>query len=321
MRSTIRFAGLTAAAAVLAVAGHAPGVAQADEADRMEFIVVSHGAAADPFWSVVINGVNEAAAEMDVDVTYRAPERFDMVEMQQLLDAAIAADPDGIVVTIPDADALGGAIEEALAAGIPVISMNTGADVYADFGILAHVGQTEYEAGVGGGERMAEQGVTNAICINHEVGNVALDQRCEGFQEGLGEDATVEVLSVDPDPTDVRDSVVAHITRNPDVEGLLAVGPVGMHPSLDALRQEGVIGDMVVGSFDLSPEILEAVESGEMAFAIDQQQYLQGYLPIVLLKEYNKYGVMPAGIVRTGPGFVTQENAADVIDWSAEGYR
>lgn len=311
-----RLLGLTAAAALLA----GTGAAQAQD-QELEFIVVSHGAAADPFWSVVINGVDEAAEELDVDVTYRAPERFDMVEMQQLLDAAIAADPDGIVVTIPDADALGGSIEEAIDAGIPVISMNTGADVFQDFGVLTHVGQTEYEAGVGGGERMAEAGVTNAVCINHEVGNVALDQRCEGFQEGLGEDASVEVLSVDPDPTDVRDSVVAHLTRNPDVEGLLAVGPVGMHPSLDALRQEGVIDDMVVGSFDLSPEILEAVESGEMAFAIDQQQYLQGYLPIVLLKEFNKYGVMPAGIVRTGPGFVTQDNAADVIDWSADGYR
>ena len=314
MRKKTGLIGLTAGAALLAGSGAA-------QAQDMDFIVVSHGAAADPFWSVVINGVNEAAEELGVNVTYRAPERFDMVEMQQLLDAAIAANPDGIVVTIPDADALGGTIEEAIAAGIPVVSMNTGADVFQNFGVLAHVGQTEYEAGVGGGERMAAAGVTSAICINHEVGNVALDLRCEGFQDGLGDDADVEVLSVAPDPTDVRDSVVAYLTRNPDVQGLLAVGPVGMHPSLDALRQEGVIDNMVVGSFDLSPEILDAVESGEMAFAIDQQQYLQGYLPIVLLKEYNKYGVMPSGVVRTGPGFVTQDDAAAVRDWSAEGYR
>lgn len=314
MHTKARLVGLTAAVALLAGAGTA-------QAQDLNFIVVSHGAAADPFWSVVINGVNEAADELDVNVDYRSPERFDMVEMQQLLDAAIAANPDGIIVTIPDADALGGTIEEALAEGIPVISMNTGADVFEEFGVLAHVGQTEYEAGYGGGQRMADLGVTRAICINHEVGNVALDLRCDGFRDGLGEGAEVEVLSVAPDPTDVRDSVVAHITRDPDVEGLLAVGPVGMHPSLDALRQEGVIDDMVVGSFDLSPEILDAVENGEMAFAIDQQQYLQGYLPVVLLKEYNKYGVMPAGIVRTGPGFVTQEDAAAVRDWSAAGYR
>ena len=294
-------------------------MAQAD--DDFSFIVVSHGAAADPFWSVVVNGVDEAADDLGVSVDYRSPPTFDMVEMRQLLDAAIAADPDGIVVSIPDVDALGDTIEDAIAEGIPVVSMNTGDDVFEDLGILAHVGQTEYEAGYGGGERMAEAGVQTAICVNHEVGNVALDLRCDGFQDGLGEDADVEVLAVDPDPTDVRDSVVAYLSRNQDVEGILAVGPVGMHPVLDALHQEGLVGEIEAGSFDLSPEILDAVEAGDMAFAIDQQQYLQGYLPIALLKQYNKYGVMPAGVVRTGPGFVTQDDAADVRDWSEAGYR
>src|SRR3546814_5378411 len=88
--------------------------------------------------------------------------------------------------------------------------MNSGSDVAKELGILVHVGQTEYEAGLGGGERMKEAGVTNALCINQEVGNVALDLRCEGFAEGLG--GTTEVLAVSMDPTEIRNALTAYLS-------------------------------------------------------------------------------------------------------------
>ena len=141
-------------------------------------MVVSHGQSSDPFWSVAANGVQAAADDMGVEVEYQAPGTFDMVEMSQIIEAAVASQPDGLVVTIPDADALGPAIEAAVAAGVPVISMNSGSDDFADLGVLVHVGQTEYEAGLIAGQRMAAEGVTNAICVNQEVGNTALDLRC-----------------------------------------------------------------------------------------------------------------------------------------------
>ncbi len=175
------------------------GVAQRD----FRFIVVSHGQSSDPFWSVAANGANAAAADMGVTVEYQAPGTFDMAAMSQLIDTAVASQPDGLVVTIPDADALGGAIEDAIAAGIPVISMNSGSDVFADLGVLVHVGQTEFEAGLIAGQEMAKAGVTNALCINQEVGNAALDLRCEGFADGLG--GTVNVIPVDlADPSGRR---------------------------------------------------------------------------------------------------------------------
>ena len=107
-----------------------------------------------------------------------------MVAMAQLIDAAVASEPDGLVVSIPDAEALGDSIKAAVDAGIPVISMNSGSDVAEELGVLNHVGQTEYEAGLGGGQRMGEAGVKNALCVNQEVGNVALDERCQGFTDG-----------------------------------------------------------------------------------------------------------------------------------------
>jgi simple sugar transport system substrate-binding protein len=300
--------------------GDGDGVAQRD----FRFVVVTHGQASDPFWSVASNGVNDAAADMGVEVEYQAPETFDMVAMSQLIDAAVASEPDGLVVSIPDADALGDSIQSAVDAGIPVISMNSGSDVFADLGVLVHVGQTEREAGFLAGERFAEAGVQNPICINQEVGNVALDLRCEGFFDGLGQEG--DVIPVDlADPTGAQEQVAGVLQSNPDIDGILTLGPTGAEPTLAALEEAGLLGEVTFATFDLSPRVLEEIDAGNMLFAIDQAQYLQGYLPIVLLTKFLETGAIPLGredrVIMTGPQFVTQENAAQVIEASEQGLR
>ena len=288
------------------------------------FVVVTHGQASDPFWSVAANGVQAAAEDMGVQVEYQAPETFDMVAMSQLIDAAVASQPDGLVVSIPDADALGPSIRAAVDAGIPVISMNSGSDVFADLGVLVHVGQTEFEAGLIAGQRFADEGVKNAICINQEVGNVALDLRCQGFEKGLGQ--KVPVIPVDlADPTGAQETVAGVLQEQSDLDGILTLGPTGAEPTLAALDQAGLLGQVKFATFDLSPEVLEAIDGGDMLFAIDQAQYLQGYLPIVLLTKYLETGALPLGsvdrVILTGPQIVTQETAAQGVDFSAEGLR
>jgi simple sugar transport system substrate-binding protein len=308
------------AEAPAAAEAEAPAAQQRD----VRIVVVSHGQASDPFWSVVQNGVNQAATDMGVTVEYQAPQTFDMVAMAQLIDAAVASEPDGLVVSIPDADALGDSIRAAVAAGIPVISMNSGSDVAAELGILNHVGQTEYEAGYGGGQRMAAAGATNAICVNQEVGNVALDLRCQGFTDAMAEaGGTVEVLAVElADPVDAQQRIAAALTANPDADSMLTLGPTGAAPALAALEESGQLGQILLATFDLSPEVLEAVRDGNMLFAIDQQQYLQGYLPIVMLTLYaTNLNTIANPVLMTGPGFVTQETAERVIDLSAAGTR
>ena len=309
-----RFATLAATAAL------ALGMASAAMAqDAPRIVVVVHGQAADPFWSVVKNGVDAAQKDTGATVEYRSPATFDMVEMAQLINAAVASKPDGLVVSIPDAAALGDAIKNAVASGIPVVSMNSGSDVREQLGVLVHVGQTEFEAGEGGGKKMKEAGVTKAICVNQEVGNVALDMRCEGFAKGLG--GEVKVVAVSMDPTEIQSAVKAQFAGNSDIGGVLALGPAAAEPTLAALNELDVLDKVKLGTFDLSPGVLEAIRDGKMLFAIDQQQYLQGYLPVVLLNLYHKYGVMPAGTVMTGPGFVTKDTAAQVIELSAAGIR
>jgi simple sugar transport system substrate-binding protein len=315
------------AALALVVAGCGGGEEGAEQqggggAERgdIRIAVVTHGQASDPFWSVVKNGVDQGAEDMGVEVEYNAPQTFDMVKMSQLIDAAVASEPDGLVVSIPDADALRESIQKANEAGIPIVSINSGSDVSEELGALTHVGQTEFIAGEGAGERLAEEGVDNALCINQEVGNVALDQRCEGFEQGLG--GEVQVVAVDlTNPTDAQAKIETAVSQNPDINGMLALGPTGAEPALKALRESGKLQDIKLATFDLAPSVLEAIRDGDMVFAVDQQQYLQGYLPIVFLTNYAQYGVTPTSEVLTGPAFVTQENAQQVINLSKKGIR
>lgn len=283
-------------------------------ADRSAILieVVTHGQASDPFWSIFKNGVDQGGKDMGVKVEYSAPDTFDMVKMASLIDAAVAKKPQGLVVSIPDATALGPSIEKAVAAGIPVISANSGSDVFAKLGLLTHVGQDEAIAGRAAGERMKAAGVTDALCINQEVGNAGLDARCNGFAEGLAGKSTV--IQVDlKDPTGAQNAIAAAIGANPSVNGVLALGPTGSAPTLAALAQLKNT-TIKVATFDLSKDVLDAIEAGTMLFAIDQQQYLQGYLPIVFLTYDNLYGLVPGGgqPVYTGPGFVTKDNVGTV---------
>jgi simple sugar transport system substrate-binding protein len=300
--------------------GGGGGVAQRD----FRFVVVTHGQASDPFWSVAANGVEAAGEDMGVTVEYQAPGTFDMVEMAQLIDAAVASEPDGLVVSLPDADALGPSIEAAVDAGIPVITMNSGSDVFADLGVLVHVGQTEFEAGLIAGQRFAEEGVQSPICLNQEVGNAALDLRCEGFFEGLGVQGEVIAVDLD-DPTSTTETVAGALQNNPDIDGILTLGPTGAAPTIAALQEAGTLGEIAFATFDLSPEVLQAISDGDMLFAIDQAQYLQGYLPIVFLTKYLETGAIPLGredrVVMTGPQIVTAETADDVLQYSEEGIR
>jgi simple sugar transport system substrate-binding protein len=310
------------AAAVFAAA-LIPGAASA-QGQPYRFVVVTHGQASDPFWSVVKNGVDQGAKDMGVNVEYQAPPRFDMVAMSQLIDAAVASKPDGLVVSIPDADALGPSIKRAVAAGIPVISMNSGSDVAQSLGILTHVGQTEFEAGQGGGTQMSVAGVKHALCVNQEVGNTALDLRCNGFKDTMSKaGATVDVLAVDlNNPTDAQQRITAALQADSTIDGVMALGPTGAAPALAALTQMGKLGQIKLATFDLSPDVLQAIAAGNMLFAIDQQQYLQGYLPIMLLKLYKaNLNTIANPVLMTGPGFVTKDNAQQVIALSAAGTR
>ena len=298
--------------------------ARPERAD-LRFVVVTHGVAVDPFWSVVTNGVGDAGEELGVRVDYQAIVTFDMVAMSQMIDAAVASRPDGLVVSIPDEDALGPSIRAAVAAGIPVISINSGDQSYQALGVLTHVGQAEYDSGYQGGERLMAAGVRKALCVNHEVGNVSLDLRCQGLIDAMAQaGGSVSVLAVDlADPEDTQQRIRGALVADPFLDGILTLATIGAEPALRALEEIDRAGAVPLGTFDLSPTVLDAVRDGDMLFAIDQQQYLQGYLPIVFLTKYLETGTIPGAgrAIPTGPGFVTAETAENVMSLSERGLR
>ena len=293
---------------------------------NLKFYVITHGQASDPFWSVVKKGVDQAAKDMGVTAIYEAPTSttFDVVAMSHLIDTAVAAHPAGLVVSVPDPTGLGPSIKAAVAAGIPVISINSGSDAAKSLGVLVHIGQTEEQAGIGGGQKMGTAGVKHALCVNQEVGNAALALRCKGFKEGLAQTGgTVTEIGVNlSSPTQTQQTIEAALQHNPTIDGILTLGPTGATPAIKALQDLNKTGQIKLATFDLSSDVLNAIKGGQMMFAIDQQQYLQGYLPIVLLTLYKtNLNTIANDILQTGPGFVTSDNVSQVIKLTAQGTR
>ena len=292
----------------------------------LKFYVITHGQASDPFWSVVKKGVDQAAKDMGVTAIYESPASttFDVVAMSHLIDTAVAAHPAGLVVSIPDPTGLGPSIKAAVAAGIPVISINSGSDVAKSLGVLVHVGQTEEQAGIGGGQKMGAAGVKHALCVNQEVGNAALALRCKGFKEGLAQTGgTVTEIGVNlSSPTQTQQTIEAALQHDPSIDGILTLGPTGATPALKALQDLNKTGKIKLATFDLSSDVLNGIKGGQILFAIDQQQYLQGYLPIVLLTLYKtNLNTIANDILQTGPGYVTSDNVSQVIQLTAQGTR
>ncbi|MEU6713490.1 sugar ABC transporter substrate-binding protein [Nonomuraea sp. NPDC046802] len=282
------------------------------------FSVITHGAPGDSFWDVVKNGAEAAGKRYGVKVTYQGD--GDPAKQSQLIDQAVSEKVDGIVVSMANPDALKEAIGKAVAAKIPVVTINSGADSSKAFGAITHVGQSEDVAGRGAGEQLRAAGVTKLLCVIHEAGNVGLDQRCKGAEQTLG--GAVERLQVDvSNLADVTSKVAAKLQSDKQVGGVLALNPAVAVAARDAIRDAG--SQAKLATFDLSADVVAAIKDGEILFAVDQQQYLQGYLPITFLNLYkDNLNTVGGGLpVNTGPGFVTKDNAEQVAKLAEAGTR
>lgn len=284
-------------------------------------MAVHSNPAEDLFWGVVEKGAKDAAAAMGIEL--KSGGSGQPTEQAQLIETYVADGVDGIIVSLANPDALKDAIKKATDAGIPVITINSGAGVYKEFGALTHVGQTEKVAGNGAGEQFNKAGATKVLCVIHEEANIGLEERCDGLTETF----TGEVERFNVATTGVKDvagtvaSIQDKLTADASIDGILALNPVIGIAARDAVQAVG--GSQKIATFDLSTDVLDSIAAGEMMFAVDQQQYLQGYLPVVMLYLYNtNLNTVGGGLpVLTGPGIVDQSNAAQVKDLAAQGTR
>jgi simple sugar transport system substrate-binding protein len=313
----------------LVVRGNGPRAPDASAApetagrgDDVRIAVVTHGQASSPFWATVRNGIEEAARQTDVSVSYRSPDTYSVPRMQALIDEAVAGKPDGLVVSIPSAG-VAEPVRRAVRAGIPVVSINSGLERSRALGALAHVGQPEDRAGLGAGERLVRAGVRRGLCVVHEVGNAGLAERCRGFARALRRaGGTARSVAVNVQDLSNLRQVLAEAIRAGHIDGVLTLNTDAAEAAAEALGGRAGAG-VRLATFDLSPAVLDAVRSGRIAFAVDQQAYLQGYLPIVLLAQRIRYGLFPTEpkLYATGPAFVTRATAARVLALSRRNIR
>jgi simple sugar transport system substrate-binding protein len=318
-RNAVKTSIIRAVAAAAALALPLAGLSGPARADKERFVFVSHGPDSDSWWNVIKNALKNAGDDMKVTVEYRNPPTGDLADMARIIEQAAASNPSGIMVTIADVDVLEGPITAAIAKGIPVITVNSGTQEQSKkLGALMHVGQPEYVAGKGAGERAKKAGVTKFLCVNHYITNPASVERCQGYADALGVPLADQMVDSGIDPTEVYNKVKAYLTTHPDTNGILTLGPNSAEPTLKLLRDTGETGKYHFIAFDLSPDIAQGIKDGIIESAIDQQPYLQGYLPVVFLTMNARYGVTPGNDVNTGPGFVTKDNIAVVEKFAGE---
>ena len=279
--------------------------------------VITHGEG-DSFWAVAKKGAEDAGKQMGVTVKY-SESANDPQKQAQLIDSAVTEKVDGIATSAPNPDAIRDSLKKATDAGIAVITLNSGAEDYQDLGAITHVGQTETIAGEGAGAKFKEAGAKKLLCVIHEQSNIGLNQRCDGAKKGFGgEVENLQVKGVNDIQTTLTE-IQSKLQSDDAIDAVLTLNPDIAVAARDAVKGAG--SSAKLGTFDLSGDVVKAIQDGEIEFAVDQQQYLQGYLPVVFLTLYktNANTVGGGQPVLTGPGFVDKANVATVEKLAGEG--
>jgi simple sugar transport system substrate-binding protein len=284
----------------------------------LTYAVVTHSGPGDAFWDRVKSGAERAGSDYGVNVTYNADP--DPAKQSQLIDNAVAQEVDGIVVSMANPDGLQSSIEKAVAAGVPVVTINSGIERSAEFGALTHIGQSETVAGEAVGDRLSEEGLTNVLCVIQEAGNVGLEERCGSAASTFT--GSMENLQVDgTNDAEVKATIKSKLQADSSIDGILTLGGQYAIDAVGAVDEAG--SEATVATFDLSEDVVTNIEDGAILFAVDQQPYVQGFLGVtaLYLDSINGNQIGGGQPVYSGPAFVTEENAAEVAEYAANGTR
>ncbi|CAG9274664.1 sugar ABC transporter substrate-binding protein [Paraburkholderia unamae] len=338
-------------AAALALAAGLTGAsvlaAQTAQAADAHFVLISHAPDSDSWWNTIKNAIKQADEDWNVETDYRNPPNGDIADMSRLIEQAAARNYDGVIVTIADYDVLKSSIGKVTEKKIPLVTINSGTEEQsAKLGAIMHVGQPEYVAGKAAGEKAKAAGVKSFLCVNHFATNAVSFERCRGFADALGVDYKSSTIDSGQDPTEIQSKVSAYLRNHPNTGAILTLGPVPAAAALKAVEQMGLAGKIYFCTFDFSDDIAKAIRAGTIQFAIDQQPYLQGYIPVAVLaivkKEHTTdpqkirqileanpkfkqrletYGLQPSygpKNIRSGPGFITKENLDKVVKYAGQ---
>lgn len=314
-------AGVLAAGALLLSAcsgtGQSQGAADANKLD-LTYAVVTHGAPGDAFWDRVKSGAERAGKDYGVKVEYSSDP--DPAKQSQLIDGAVADKVDGIVVSMANPDGLENSVKSAVAAGVPVVTINSGLEKFKEFGAITHVGQSESIAGQAVGERLNQENLKNVLCVIQEAGNVGLETRCASAAKAFN--GKMSNLQVDgTDDNAVESTITSKLQSDKSIDGVLTLGGQYAIDAVSAVDQSG--SSAKVATFDLSEDVIKDIQDGKILFAVDQQPFVQGYVGVtaLYLKSINGNDLGGGQPVYSGPAFITKDNADQVAKFAAKGTR
>ena len=265
-------------------------VANAATSGTPRFVFISHAPDSDKWWNVIRNGLKHASEDFGVVIDYKNPPTGDLKDMVKLIDESSSQNYQGMMVTIADYEKLKEPLQRVVKQKkMPLITVNSGTQQQSEsIGAIMHVGQPELFAGELAGEKARRANVHSFVCLNHYASNASSHERCKGFANGLGANAKAAMLELDGDPAAIQAKITKYLEEHPDTEAMLALGPTSAVPAIEALKTLKTGKAPYFATFDLSPQISAGIRSGAIAFAIDQQPYLQAYLPVAILVEYLK---------------------------------
>lgn len=314
-------AGVLAAGALLLSAcsgtGQSQGAADANKLD-LTYAVVTHGAPGDAFWDRVKSGAERAGKDYGVKVEYSSDP--DPAKQSQLIDGAVADKVDGIVVSMANPDGLENSVKSAVAAGVPVVTINSGLEKFKEFGAITHVGQSESIAGQAVGQRLNQENLKNVLCVIQEAGNVGLETRCASAAKAFN--GKMSNLQVDgTDDNAVESTITSKLQSDKSIDGVLTLGGQYAIDAVSAVDQSG--SSAKVATFDLSEDVIKDIQDGKILFAVDQQPFVQGYVGVtaLYLKSINGNDLGGGQPVYSGPAFITKDNADQVAKFAAKGTR
>jgi simple sugar transport system substrate-binding protein len=317
---------------LLAVGVMVASIGSVGAQNQLVFSMVSHGGVGNPFWIVVIKGMDDACALLDADCAWLADPVDSVDDMAGYWDDALARDNDGIGTTVPNPEVIRDGVNRAAEAGIPVIVFNT-ADPNAGtpdaLPTLFYVGANEFLGGRSNAQAVlaaaaaAGTEITKGVCPIQEVGHSGLEARCAGVRS-VFEEAGIPLdgLTITNDVTESAGTLADYFSANPDTNAAFMLGP---NPSSSLhlyIQENGVaVGDLFATTHDTSAEIYDMIKEGYLVQAIDQQPYLQGFETIMWLYLNSQFELAPGGDILTGPGVIDKSNVDAIVELTAAGYR
>lgn len=307
------------------------GVAGAQDA-QLKFKMVAHGDSTNPFWIVVIKGMEDACTLLDADCQWLGDDKLGSPAMAGFWEDALNAEPDGIGTTVADPEVIRSGVDKAAELGIPVIAFNT-ADPNAGkenaLDILFYIGASEFRGGVANANRVFAQAaadgktIAKGVCTIQEQGHSGLEARCAGVRSVFEEQGvTLDVINISQDPQASAGVIKDYFTANPDANAIFMLGPLPSSALNLYIKDAGIEpGALYATTHDTGSEIFQMIKDGYLLQAIDQQPYLQGYETIQWLYLNSQYKLAPGGDIFTGPGVIDQSNVDAIIELTAAGYR